>query len=249
MRRIAILVVLLAGCSLYPELDGDHHTPPDAPCVAEFPPAIQLRDPQTGVCQSIGVGGCPDPCLPCAGGAGALPDWAPCDGRCEALDEATCIGTSECRAIYRDDHTGPFPQFFSCWGTARSFTSVGTCTTILDAETCSQHDNCSAIYTAGANGPDAFAKCIAEPHHDPGLCTTATCTMTPPKCPTGLKAGVLNGCYTGYCIPNNMCGVRDAGTCEVALCASASPACPMGTIPGVTNGCYSGFCIPIAACP
>ena len=244
-----LLVVLLAGCSLYPEYDHGHtHTQPDA-CVFNAPPAIQLRDPQTGVCEPIGTGGCPDPCVPCAGGgATAVPDWAPCDGRCEALDEQTCIGTTECRTIYRDDHTGSFPQFFACWGTARSFTSTGTCTG-LDAETCSQHDNCSAVYTAGANGPDAFAKCIAEPNHDPGLCVAATCNSAPPKCATGMKAGVLNGCYTGYCIPTAMCGVRNAGTCEMATCASASPTCPTGTIPGITNGCYSGFCIPITACP
>lgn len=251
MRRIAVLVVLLAGCSLYPEIDPHHGDPQPDACVFNAPPAIELRDPQTGVCQPIGGGGCPDPCLPCAGGGGsggALPDWAECNGRCEALDEPTCMATAECRAVYRNDHTGTRPQFFGCWGTAHTFTSTGTCTG-LDAWTCSQHDNCGAIYDAGSNGPDAFASCITEPKHDPGLCQSATCNSAPPKCAVGSTAGVANGCYTGYCIPTGQCGKHDAGSCDLATCASASPACPTGTIPGTSNGCYTGFCIPLTACP
>src|SRR3954466_2325183 len=114
MRGIALAAAVLAGCTLYFE----HPAPPDAQCVRALPPAISIRDPSNGVCQPVDFG-CQDPCQPCGGGGAALPDWATCDGRCEAhLDATSCAGAAECRIAYKDRDDGTPPQFLGCWGTA-----------------------------------------------------------------------------------------------------------------------------------
>lgn len=85
---------------------------------------------------------------------------------------------------------------------------------------------------------------------DPGECTgPVNCFANPPACPANTVPGIRNGCWTGYCIPENDCGPNDPGTCDPAICAVAGPGCPAGTTPGVKNGCYTGYCIPDASCP
>ncbi|HVK87573.1 MAG TPA: hypothetical protein VM513_25825 [Kofleriaceae bacterium] len=85
---------------------------------------------------------------------------------------------------------------------------------------------------------------------DPGQCTgPVACDAAPPACPSGTVAGILNACWSGYCIPEADCGPHDPGTCGQAACATPPPACPAGTVAGVSNGCWSGYCIPQASCP
>jgi len=86
---------------------------------------------------------------------------------------------------------------------------------------------------------------------DPGSCTgPVACDALPPSCPSGTTAGIRNGCWTGYCIPNSACGPGGPGECYGdVICTMASPACPTGTTPGVQNGCYTGYCIPTSQCP
>jgi hypothetical protein len=86
---------------------------------------------------------------------------------------------------------------------------------------------------------------------NPGSCTgPVACDALPPSCPSGTTAGILNGCWTGYCIPNSACGPGDPGDCYGSVtCTSASPVCPTGTTPGVTSGCWTGYCIPTNQCP
>jgi hypothetical protein len=87
-------------------------------------------------------------------------------------------------------------------------------------------------------------------NQDPGSCTgSITCGLMAPACPAGSTAGIANGCYTGYCIPNADCGAHDPGQCyATATCATPPPQCPSGTLPGVANGCYTGYCIPTGSC-
>ncbi|MEJ7602805.1 MAG: hypothetical protein WKG01_33265 [Kofleriaceae bacterium] len=50
-----------------------------------------------------------------------------------------------------------------------------------------------------------FALCAPE-GVDPGLChEVATCERVAPACGTGRTPGVANGCYTGACIPDDVC--------------------------------------------
>ena len=85
-----------------------------------------------------------------------------------------------------------------------------------------------------------------------GECTgDVLCDALPPACPPSTVPGILDGCWSGYCIPTSECG-HDPGHClqpDEPLCRSAPPACPEGTVPGVENNCWSGYCIPSWACP
>ena len=96
----AVLAILpLTGCNLY--FGGDDEPPP---CNDYYPGApLQLRDPQTGVCQSIGGGG--GGCyyaedVKGVAGVAAMPDWGQCYSPCEGLDENSCLGVSGCYAAY-----------------------------------------------------------------------------------------------------------------------------------------------------
>lgn len=94
-----------------------------------------------------------------------------------------------------------------------------------------------------------YTECV-EIVNEPGECYgDVWCDAIPPACPVGTTPGVLNGCYSGYCIPETNCGPADPGGCEPAICAVAPPSCPMGSIAGTKNGCYTGYCIPQSSCP
>jgi hypothetical protein len=344
MKRLLCTVVLIAlasaagGCVFY--ADDDDCAAPDY--------WLGYRNPDTGVCENWGGGG--GGCYGALEGAQdvqALPDWASCPGACEGLDESTCLATPGCRGSYFQeecppdtDCDGPFgTRFQECWGTAPTGPVQGACEG-LDAQECSRHDDCIAVY--GANweyGGQAFSYCAPEPtvtpgcelvdcapgYHcelqcypcdgadpddpicdpycepicvpdaptcddgtvcpegeqcvtvcaggdclpdepcppkecwsecvpddvpDPGTCEgDVWCDSLPPTCPAGTTPGILNGCWSGYCIPLTDCGPGEPGSCygEV-LCDMATPACPEGTTPGVLDGCYTGYCIPIWQC-
>ncbi|HVK87572.1 MAG TPA: hypothetical protein VM513_25820 [Kofleriaceae bacterium] len=95
------------------------------------------------------------------------------------------------------------------------------------------------------------AECVPVGGGDPGTCTGQTlCDSLPPACPTGTVPGILNGCWSGYCIPEADCGPNNPGDCSGEVsCFANPPACPTGTVPGVANGCWTGYCIPEGSCP
>jgi hypothetical protein len=93
------------------------------------------------------------------------------------------------------------------------------------------------------------AQCVATPGN-PGTCNgPVTCQIATPACPTGTSPGAINGCWSGYCIPDGECGMPDPGTCDpITTCAIPPPNCPTNTVAGTRNGCYSGYCIPQGEC-
>ncbi|MDX2086998.1 MAG: hypothetical protein SFX73_04065 [Kofleriaceae bacterium] len=94
------------------------------------------------------------------------------------------------------------------------------------------------------------ATCVPTGVGDPGACTgDVYCNAIAPACPVGTVAGIANGCWTGYCIPEAACNPADPGGCEPAACDAEGPACPAGTVGGTRNGCWTGYCIPASACP
>ena len=80
--------------------------------------------------------------------------------------------SSGCRAVYTDDSTGPGGGtgqllFRGCWGTAPFDPTEGGDCAPLDAESCSRHDDCIAIYVDQLGPNDAvvstsFERCAAE---------------------------------------------------------------------------------------
>ena len=160
--RVTYLLVLLTGCLF------DHEQPPP-PCqyALEQAPAEQLRDPATGQCETFGGGPpCDTQCGPCPAqvGAPAQPDWGSCFGPCESLTEQQCLATASCHATYQDDSAAA-PVFWGCWDVPPSGAIQGACAG-LDAQTCSEHDDCASIYTGPVNQPPGFVpsfeRCASE---------------------------------------------------------------------------------------
>ncbi|MCX5742618.1 MAG: hypothetical protein NT062_08995, partial [Proteobacteria bacterium] len=113
-----------------------------------------------------------------------------------------------------------------------------------------QCDPLTATPTMGGTGGIGCWPSCVQIVNDPGECYGAVaCDALPPACPADTTAGVLNGCWSGYCIPTSQCGPQDPGTCDAATCATPPPSCPSGTTAGVKNGCYTGYCIPDSSCP
>ena len=231
MMRAVPLIAVLAGC-----LYSSDKPPPCQYGVAKAPAQPALRDPANGQCEVQSY-----PCDPacgqtCAGVAIANPDWATCGGACESLNEAQCLATPTCHAAYQDSPT-PTPTFWGCWDLPPSGAAQGSCTN-LDAQTCSEHPDCTSLYTSPVNqGPGfvpSFERCNPEAN---GTCDTIDC-------------GAGNVCVESpggggvECQP-----AATAGTCGGLSCHDTPPACPTQTLPGIgADGCYTGYCIPNTEC-
>ena len=296
MKRLLVLCLFVTGCGLYwGSNDDDQCVPTPVSGIA----SVGYRDPQTGTCEYFGGGGgggcCGSGCTYNDGTAPgqADPNWGQCNSACDALDENSCIETTGCHAAYlakTEGETGPTTtSFLGCWATAQSGATLPPTTCAgLDAQTCSERDYCSMVYTSNMVSAQQFGSCIDEAQRGCGVdigcptgshceqqCTTCNsmgcqdtcaptcvpdagwgectgqvlCNMGPPSCPANTTAGIANGCWTGYCIPNAACGSPDPGDCyDTVTCNSAPPSCPSNTLPGVTNGCWSGYCIPTSSC-
>ncbi len=215
MRLGLACLILVCGCDLY------FNDPPEC-TVGAVEPAEQLRNPDTGTCESFGFGGCDPSC----GGCPEIdfapePDWGPCTSSgCEGLDEYTCIGQSGCRAVYdanSEDDGGP--RYLECWAIAPSGPVTGTCQG-LDAYECSRHEDCSAFYD-NEDGPLVYYDCRTEHLRD---------------CIDDIECGDNAHCSTsdGECLPNPGCPdgscppvcfgtcVSDAGVCSGVSCAPGS---------------------------
>ena len=232
MRAVAFLLVV-AGC-LYSDKPPPCQYDYGAPAIA----AELYRDPTTGQCQSFG-----QPCDPACGqacpAAEALPqpDWATCGGPCDGLAEAQCLATPTCHAAYQDSPT-PTPTYWGCWGLPPSGPATGACTN-LDAQTCSEHPDCTSLYTSPVNsGPnfvESFEKCNPKPD--------VTCATI--DCGTGNECVIAAGSGAGVeCQP-----IATGGTCGGLSCQQTPPVCPTMTTPGIgADGCYTGYCIPTDEC-
>lgn len=217
MRPLALGLVLLAGCSLYP-FDGDG----DDVCVQRdlAQPAPERRvNPSTLSCEEFFTGGtCNAECGPCplTGQGGApqyIPPWGHCESACTALDEAACEAASDCRVARNwERHFQSRPSFAGCY--ERTSSEPGLVPAVcdgLDAEQCSREGECAGLYRIidGAATPSSpraeFRQCVDEDQLV-GTCSgQVACRALPPTCPAYTTPGVANGCWTGSCIPDELC--------------------------------------------
>jgi len=231
MRRLLLIVLAasLPGCLLYFNDHGsggddcllldDTTTTGGGGAGAEPAP---LRNPQGLTCDSFGGGPCDPACGPCPAtpetGGGALapiPSWGSCGSSCEALDETSCAKRDDCRVV-KDARCAIggncLTDFMGCFPTDNFVDPSVDCSRTTDGETCSRSNLCTAFHSnepcplaTDAACPRPFALCMPE-GATPGRChDPALCDALPPPCPTGTVAGVANGCYSGVCIPLDLC--------------------------------------------
>lgn len=249
MRCLLAVLVLLSGCDLYWNSNGDDVCNGGG-WADDVAPANELRNPDTGECQYVGGGGygCDDPCGPCPaydtdgapGGAIAPnPDWGSCYSQCSQLDEATCIAASGCLASYNDVPGGAV--FNGCFQTAPSGPlHTGTCIG-LDAHACSQHDNCSIYYDGGSPREDlripTYERCAPEPSANG--CSDVDC---------GPGSHCENQCAANDAQCNAMC-VPDGDVCANVDCGAGYQCVETCVTPTPTHvgQCY-GTCQAITAC-
>jgi Cys-rich repeat protein len=214
-------------------------------CIAE-PNALCLADTDCGSGQRCDTTTCHQ--APC-------PDCPTC-GACAPTCYGICVPADACTGVDCGSGSHCEEQCYPCDPTT-GMTCTSTCEPMcVPDQTCATVD-CGPGYTCAEQCDAMSAGLVGTCHpvcvptgNDPGQCTgTITCATPPPACPTGSTAGIANGCYTGYCIPNADCSPHDPGLCyATATCATPPPACPSGTLPGVANGCYTGYCIPTSSC-
>lgn len=223
------------------------HDPYTGQCVSDYtPPPCEPGCPcypTEGATVDAGVttggGGSLD--AGAAGGGGAdIPvqeESGECYGPCSTLDESDCLANAECHATYEqyEDPTGlttGTSQFWSCWDiTPDTPEYTGLPCNELDDWTCSVSPGCASLFDYDEYGDTYFASCIDKGSGsgsdvNPGECSgTVTCDMAPPACPAGTYAGILDGCYTGYCIPAAACGPLPCTTLTTESQCTARPDC------------------------
>lgn len=223
MRFASIIVglALVPSCIFFEHGSGGGGG--DDVCVqpATDVPAFSQRlvNPETLACQTFTQPTCDPQCGPCPGGAIFVPPWGECASPCVGLSESACMADTQCRVARSfSDYYGRIPgvdDFMGCFPlNTGEPPDVQRCEG-LDAEQCAWQSDCSALYDGAPGQCNAFApeqcigaqfkECITESRTDPGECTFATCDAVGPNCPSGTTAGILNGCYTGACIPNALC--------------------------------------------
>jgi len=126
-----------------------------------------------------------------------------CDGPCVTLDETSCASAWQCyvardvAAFYR----GAPDSFLGCFPRTPSWTSHAC--EFRSADTCPSDGTCAGLYEQSSSA--TFVGCVDETLIA-GSCTeVATCMKPPPSCPADRTPGVAAGCYTGACIPNDLC--------------------------------------------
>jgi hypothetical protein len=213
LAAIALVIATTPACTLwFGGDDGD-----DAPCLdntgLEAPEYIvPLRNPDTLTCDEYG-GGCTS--CPCPGPVAdpiAIPSWGQCYGPCESLTETQCAAATECRvvkdaecSIWQDCTT----DFIGCFALDMAPDSSVDCYS-ADSYSCSRNNDCTALHSVDGCPNEGcvrpFELCIPE-GTTPGACYgEVLCDAPAPACPTGRTPGIDGGCYTGACIPDDLCG-------------------------------------------
>ena len=165
--RIALLAVMLGGCSLY--FGGGGGGGMDAGiCNVEDYPAQQERDPYTGQCETVGSTGCGP-----ANGQ-LTPNWASCTSSCLGHNQASCTLSAGCQVeLLGTSYWGCFPVEPGDLAPPQDCTKA-------DTYSCTQNDACIAVYATSSTGGTSFVECLNEMSPAPAcstLTTEAACLM------------------------------------------------------------------------
>ncbi|MGE0871439.1 MAG: hypothetical protein AB7P03_22955 [Kofleriaceae bacterium] len=204
---VVIAAALSPACSFVFDGDDEHGQTCD-----QLDDATLYRDPTTLLCD--GSPGCESRCGPCPldDQAAFVPTWGECGSRCEDLAEQQCALDASCRIAYEARCTisgSCLTNYIGCFPLDQQPDSTIECYR-ADAASCSRSNACIALHIAEPCPTDApceqpFAMCAIEGRL-PGRCSgNVICRAAPPDCEPGSTPGILGGCYTGACIPEDIC--------------------------------------------
>jgi hypothetical protein len=213
LASLATILTLASGCLLV--FDGrdrdDCLLGAQEPAIAVAP----LRNPDTLTCEAFG-GGCNPDCGPCPATdlpaeRQPVPSWGFCGSTCEALSEGACAEAPGCRVV-KDAFCAVagdcLTDYVGCFPTDQFTDPSIDCFAARDGQACSMSAGCTAFHRSFVNRPEearTFAMCAPE-GHSPGTCFgQVTCRAAEPACSPNSRPGVSNGCYTGACIPTDIC--------------------------------------------
>jgi hypothetical protein len=214
LASLSLLLMLASGCSLVFDDGGD-----DAVCLAGAEPAAlpaPQRNPDSLTCESFGGGGCLPECGPCpALDLAPIPTWGFCGSACESLSESACAQDAGCRVVKNAACVASgtcATDFLGCFPTDQGTDPALDCFSATDGYTCSRSAACTAYHRVAAGvdptAPREFAMCVPE-GKAPGTCFgQVICTRAAPQCPAQSTPAVASGCYTGGCIPLDLCEAR-----------------------------------------
>lgn len=226
MRSLLVsLLCLSSGCVFI--FDGDDsgddlcalREDTSDPAIAPAP----LRDPGDLLCEAFGSG-CDPACGPCPAATELavapiepippIPSWPICGHPCEGQSESACSADPQCRVVKSSSCTfGPaacLTDYVGCFPIDTVADPEVDCFA-ADAWECSRSNRCTAYHSYEAcpfdgECPRPFDLCVPE-GRSPGQCAgEITCRQLPPPCAAGTVPGIENGCYTGACIPQHLCG-------------------------------------------
>jgi hypothetical protein len=134
---------------------------------------------------------------------------------CESLSESACAQDATCRVVKSAACVASgtcATAFVGCFPTDQGTDPALDCFAATDGFTCSRSAGCTAYHrtTAGSDPTLArtFAMCVPE-GKVPGTCFDAVvCTRPAPQCSAQSTPAVAGGCYTGGCIPLDLCEAR-----------------------------------------
>lgn len=175
--------------------------------------------------------------------------WATSEGyaeneACGDLSAERCVVRDDCGPVYTryygagagDERTEPAyaaQEFSYCQAEAGATGCYGD-------QDCGAGYDCTAdtecLSPPGCGGDQAcpavcYGRCVPNdvPPPLPGNCNgDVSCETEQPGCPPGTAAGVINGCWSGYCIPLSACESPDCGSLSTeASCTNASQCGPV----------------------
>ena len=149
-------------------------------------------------------------CGPCP--VSPEPTWGVCGSPCDSLDQAACAADPACRVVNYAEceiSLNCLTNFMGCFPTDQSADTSVNCFT-ADSWQCSRSSACTALHSSAPCPTDAqcdrpFELCVPEGTLAGSLLRSRQLPSAPPDCPNGTTPGVANGCWTGACIPLDVC--------------------------------------------